>query len=107
MNVGTIVALFIAALSLAVAAAALRKGREDSYTGSLEHQVATLKADLRDQKTDHDRELQELQGTQIQQQRDLDDCKRARDAFEDKNFQLLQEVYDMRKQLDELRRDHR
>lgn len=90
MNAFSLSALAIAALSLFVTVIETRRKREDGsrteYTRGLERQI------------------DELKGTQIQQQRELDDCKRARDAFEDKNFQLLQEAYDTRKEVEQLRR---
>jgi aspartate ammonia-lyase len=82
----SVVAIAIAALSLSVTAVGLRRKTDDTYTSQLERQI------------------EELRGEQTMMQRDLDDCKRARDAFEDKNFLLLQENYETRKSLEELRR---
>lgn len=97
MNAFSLSALAIAALSLFVTVIETRRKRDDT---TQEHKIK-----------DQDRQIEELKGTQIQQGRELDECKRARDAFEDKNFQLLQEAYDTRKlvdsqrhEIDELRR---
>lgn len=104
MDVGTVVALVIAACSLAVASWGLRQRNNDTYTASLEHQVEALKVDLRDGAAEYDRKLDELKETQTAMVRDLDDCKRSRAVYEDKNFQLMQEVYEMRKRLDAMGR---
>lgn len=104
MDVGTIVALVIAACSLAVASWGLRQRNNDTYTASLEHQVEALKADVRDESAEYDRKLAELKEAQMAMVLDLDDCKRSRAVFEDKNFQLMQEVYEMRKRLDAMGR---
>jgi FtsZ-binding cell division protein ZapB len=82
-----LVSIFIAVLSLSIVVVGLRRKTNDSYTATLE------------------RRIEELKGEQTMMQRDLDDCKRARDAFEDKNFTLLQEVYDLRKKMDTGRND--
>lgn len=104
VDVGTIVALVIAACSLAVASWGLRQRNNDTYTASLEHQVEALKVDMRDGSAEYDRKLAELKEVQMAMVRDLDDCKRSRAIYEDKNFQLMQEIYEMRKQLDAMRR---
>lgn len=96
----TLVAVSISALSLGFAVYVFRRKTDDARTDRFERQTNEYIDQLEGRLNDANRQIEELKGTSILQGRDLDDCKRARDAFEDKNFQLLQEVYDLRKKVD-------
>jgi len=82
----SVVAIVVAACSLFITAIATRRKAEGDYTSQLEKRIS------------------QLEKQNEVQQRDLDACKAARDGFEDRNFQLLQEAYENRKEIDELRK---
>ena len=96
--------LSIAFASLIFAGVTLRRSNRLQADTRIREEFSQYVASLESRVRDGERRVEELQGAQIGMQRDLDDCKRARDGFEDKNFQLLQENYETRKIVDELRR---
>lgn len=90
-NLVPLVSILIAALALTVTVVGLRHKTDDTYTQQVKDYADQLEKRLSAQ----DREMTQMQA-------DLQSCKQARDGFEDKNFQLLQEVYELRKKVDRL-----
>jgi hypothetical protein len=99
-----VASLLIALAALIFAGVTLRRSNRIEGDKRIREEFQAYVASLENRVKDGEQRYEELKGTSIMQQRELDDCKRARDAFEDKNFQLLQEAYDTRKIVDELRR---
>lgn len=96
-NLVPLVSIAIAAFALLVTVVNNRRNQSDrrgqEYTQQLEKRLEQ-----------QDKRIDQLTEQGAAQQHDLDACKQARDGFEDKNFQLLQEAYDNRKEIDALRR---
>jgi FtsZ-binding cell division protein ZapB len=76
-------ALIVAASALAVTAIGLRRKTNTDYTDRLE------------------REVQELRGQQIVMQREVDECKAARNDLQQQNFQLMSKLYNVERTLRE------
>jgi len=102
--VANIASLLIALSALIFAGVTLRRSNRLEGDKRIREEFQAYVASLENRVKDGERVADEQKGTLIMMGRELDDCKRARDAFEDKNFQLLQEAYDTRKIVDELRR---
>jgi precorrin-3B methylase len=81
-----VASLFIAALALAVTAAAFRR----SSAATKDAQVAAAQGEY---VRTLERQVDEMKGNQVLMQRELDECRRAREDFREQNFVLLSRLY--------------
>jgi len=78
-------------MSLLIAAAAFRRSNRLPYDNQLAEYVDSL-----------EHQVQELRADNIDQNRQLEECKTARIEMQNQNFYLLQEVNELRKKVNDI-----